>query len=170
MEKKINSYNNTNQFKKDLKSSNSKSQIITKVKPRYYRLLGQVLNSHFDSVLNFLDYKEVALVRGTNQMFLALIHEYFPKRLRLEVQRIRSFQEENYDILLNFMKIIDSQIPFSNDNWLDFDLISVINKLKILDKHILTSLKSIKHLVKIPETVFAPFCLILGYNVSKLNL
>lgn len=167
MEKKINSLNNTNQFKKDLKTSNSKSQIGIKVKPRYYRLLGQVLNSHFDSILNFLDLKEIAFVRGTNQMFLALIHEYFPKRLRLEVERIRSFQDENYDILLNFMKIIDSQIPVSNENWLDFDLTSVVNKLKILDKYILLSLKSIKHLVKLPETVFAPFCLILGYNVSR---
>lgn len=152
-----------------LNKSNSKSRITTKVKPKYYRLLGQVINLHFDSILNYLDVKEVSNLRGTNQMFLALVHEYYPKRLRLEVERIRIFQDENYDSLLNFMKIIDSQIPVSNNNWLEFDLSIVVEKLKILDKKILTELKSIKKMCGgVPETVFASFCLILGYNVRKL--
>lgn len=63
------------------------------------------------------------------------------------------------------MKIIDSQIPISNKNWLDFDLNSVINKLKVLDKKVITNLRSIKNVGKLSEAVFAPLCIILGYNV-----
>jgi hypothetical protein len=64
------------------------------------------------------------------------------------------------------MKIIDSQIPISNKNWLDFDLTSVINKLKIIDKKVITNLRSIKSVGKLSEAVFAPFCIIFGYNVK----
>ena len=148
----------------------NKSKYNNKVKPKYYRLLGQVINLHFDSILNYLEVKEISNLRATNQMFLALTHEYYPKRLRLEIERIRFFQDENYDSLLSFMNIIDSQIPFSKNNWLEFDLPSVVDKLKILDKKILTELKSIKNLGKVPETVFAPFCLILGYNKNNIKV
>jgi hypothetical protein len=65
------------------------------------------------------------------------------------------------------MKIIDSQIPLSNKNWLDFDLGSVINKLKVLYKRIVTSVKIIKSTGKLTDTVFAPFCIILGFNVNQ---
>ena len=85
----------------------------------------------------------------------------------LEVDRIKNFQEINYENFLNFMKIIDSQIPISNKNWLDFDLNSVINKLRILDKRVITNLRSIKSVGKLSEAVFAPFCIIFGYNVNK---
>jgi len=64
------------------------------------------------------------------------------------------------------MKIIDSQIPISHKNWLDFDLNSVINKLKVLDKRVITNLRAIKNIGKLTEAVFAPFCIIFGYNVS----
>jgi len=160
---------NISQSKNNITLLESKAKLTSKIKPKYYRLLGQVLNSHFDSILNYLDVTEVSVARGTSQMFLALIHVYLPKRLRLEVERIRMFQDENYENLFNYMKIIDSQIPVSNNNWLDFNLPSVVEKLKLLDKNTLVNLKSIKILPsKIPETVFAPFCLIMGLNVSKI--
>jgi hypothetical protein len=140
----------------------------TKVKPRFFKLLGQIMNYHFDDIMNYLQIKDLTRLRCSNKMYLALVHEYFPKRLRFEVDRIRVFQEDNYDVFLNFMKIIDSQIPLSNKNCLDFDLNIVIDKLKILDKNIITNMKSIKSIGKLPEAVFAPFCIILGYNVGLL--
>lgn len=109
-------------------------------------------------------------MRASNKLFLAIVHEYYPKRLRLEVERIKIFQERNYDNFLNFMKIIDSQIPISNKNWLDFDLNSVITKLRALDKKVITNLRGIKNLGKLSEAIFAPFCIIFGYNVKLLIL
>ncbi len=64
------------------------------------------------------------------------------------------------------MKIIDSQIPISNKNWLDFDLNSVINKLRILDKKTVTNLRALKNIGKLSESVFAPFCIVFGYSVN----
>ena len=153
----------------------SSSKILKKnnrVKPKFFKLLGIIMNSHMDviyflnkPIFNYLDLVDLAKIRGANKLLLALAHDYFPKRLRIEVEFIKSFQESCYDSFLNFMKIIDSQIPLSNKNWLDFDLTSVINKLKVLDKKVITALKAIKNTGKLPETVFAPICIILGYNV-----
>jgi len=110
--------------------------------------------------LNYLELTDLCKTRATNKLFLAIIHEYFPKRLRIEVDRIKTFQEINYDNFLNFMKIIDSQIPISNKNWLDFDLNSVISKLKVIDKKVIGNLRAIKSVGKLSEAVFAPFCII----------
>ena len=60
------------------------------------------------------------------------------------------------------MKNIDSQIPISTNNWLDFDLSSVTSKLQLLDRKILTRLRSIKSMGKISDLVYAPFCIIFG--------
>lgn len=118
--------------------------------------------------MNYLDLGDLAKMRSVNKLFLAIVHDYYPKRLRFEVDRIKIFQEKNYDNFLSFMKIIDSQIPISLKNWLDFDLNSVINKLKVLDKKVMTNLRSIKSIGKVSEAVYAPFCIIFGYNV-KIN-
>jgi hypothetical protein len=117
--------------------------------------------------MNYLDLVDLAKMRAANKLFLAIVHEYYPKRLRFEVDKIKSFQERNYENFLSFMKIIDSQIPISNKNWLDFDLTSVINKLKVFDKKVVTNLRSIKNIGKLSEAVFAPFCIIFGYNVNN---
>jgi len=112
-----------------------------------------------------MDLKDLGRMRASNKLFLAIVHEYYPKRLRLEVERIKIFQERNYENFLNFMKIIDSQIPISNKNWLDFDLNSVIVKLRALDKKVITNLRGIKNIGKLSEAIFSPFCIIFGYNV-----
>jgi hypothetical protein len=78
---------------------------------------------------------------------------------------IRLYQEKNYDNFMNFLKIIDSQIPISYNNWLEFDLNIVINKLKIFDKKVITALRGIKNIGKFSEAVFAPLCIIFGQNV-----
>ncbi len=67
------------------------------------------------------------------------------------------------------MKIIDSQIPISNKNWLDFELSSVISKMKLFDKKVIANLRGIKNLGKLSEAVFAPFCIIFGYNVYSFD-
>lgn len=137
-----------------------------KVKPRFFKVMSQVLNYHFDGILNYLNIHELNNFRLCNKMILALIHSYYPKKLGMEVDRVRLYQEENYEIFLDFMQIIDSQIPICNNNWLDFDLNTVTEKLKLLDKNIITNLKSIKSLGKLSENVYAPFCILLGSSVS----
>ena len=67
------------------------------------------------------------------------------------------------------MKNIDSQIPISNKNWLDFDLNVVTSKLKILDRNILTKLRAIKNIGKLSDLIYAPFCIIFGFNKNNKN-
>ncbi len=152
----------------DASSMLGKKNAVHRVKPRFYKLMGQIMNFHIEPILNYLELTDLCKLRSSNKLFLALVHEYYPKRLRFEVDKIKTFQEKNYENFLNFMKIIDSQIPISNKNWLDFDLNSVINKLRLLDKKVITNLRAFKHLGKLSEAVFAPFCIILGYNVIIL--
>lgn len=147
------------------------SKLITRVKPKFYKLLRSVITDHFDSVLYFLDYHDLANLRHSNKLFQSIVHENFPQRLRFEVERIKYFQEQHYDHFITLMKNIDSQIPLSYDNWLDFDLGSVIQKLRIIDKNVISSLRSIKKIPKmLPDTVFAPFCIIMYGNVISLIL
>ena len=94
------------------------------------------------------------------------VHEYYKVRLKLEIDYITSYQEENKDKTDIFMRNIDSQIPISNNNWLDFNLCSVIQKIQSLNKKTLANIRSIKSLGKYSDNIYAPFCIFLGQNVS----
>jgi hypothetical protein len=65
------------------------------------------------------------------------------------------------------MKNIDSQIPISNNNWLNFDINTVTEIINSLSKEILIRIKSIKKLGKYSDLIYAPFCILLGQNVRK---
>ena len=97
---------------------------------------------------------------------MVTVHEYYKIRLKLEIEYITTFQEENKDKTEIFMKNIDSQIPISNGGWLDFDLCSVTNKITSLTKNTIIKIKAIKSLGKNSDLIFAPFCIFMGYNVS----
>lgn len=147
----------------------TKSFPALKVKPKLKKLFSDVFSTNFEEIINYLPIAEVTSLRKTNKSFYSQINSYFPKRLRLEVDRINQYQMDNYSTFLSFMKMINSQIPISKGNWLDFDLNSVVEKLKLINKNMISSLKSIKNLGKISETVFAPFCILLGCNKVKTN-
>ena len=93
---------------------------------------------------------------------MVTVHEYYKIRLKLEIEYITTFQEENKDKTEIFMKNIDSQIPISNNNWLDFDLSSVTNKITSLTKNTLIKIKAIKSLGKYSDFIYASFCIFMG--------
>ncbi len=148
-----------------------------RVKPKFFKMLGQIMHSHVEvriflftqPIFNYLELTDLCKVRQSNKLFLAVVHEYYPKRLKFEVDIIRLQQERNYENFMDFLKIIDSQIPISNNNWLEFDLNIAIANLKILDKKVITALRGIKNIGKLSEVVFAPFCIIFGQNVRRNN-
>ena len=146
--------------------SSSKLQITSqyRIKPKFYKLLNQVITTSFDPILNYLDLYDLCNLRIINKMYLALIHDYYQRRLKLEISFITQYQEENKEKTAMFMKSIDSQIPISNNNWLDFNLSSVTSKLQLLDRNILTKLRSIKSTGKLSDSIYAPFCIIFGFN------
>ena len=118
--------------------STSKLQLTSqyRIKPKFHKLLNQVITTSFDPILNYLDLYDLCNLRIINKMYLALIHDYYQRRLKLEISFITQYQEENKEKTLMFMKSIDSQIPISNNNWLDFNLSSVTSKLQLLDRNL----------------------------------
>ena len=138
-----------------------------KVKPKYLKLLLSIVSNYSENIFNYLSLKDLCLTRGINRMFLALVHEYYQKRLKIEIQTITSYQNFNQEKTSIFMKNIDSQIPISNKNWLDFDLNSVTKTIQSLSRSTVTQLRSIKNLGKYSDSIYAPFCIIFGYNKTN---
>ena len=144
------------------------SFLTRRLKPNLIRLISQVFNDEIlYSILNYLDLIELSQFRAVNRNILLLVHEYYKRRVKIEIDRITLYQENNKEKVEFYMKNIDSQIPLSNKGWLDFDLKSVSNKLLILDRNLLTKLRSIKNIGKNTDLIYAPFCIIFGYN--KVN-
>ena len=144
------------------------SFLIRRLKPNLIRLISQVFNDEIlYSILNYLDLIELSQFRALSRNILLLVHEYYKRRVKIEIDSITKYQEKNREKVDFYMKNIDSQIPLSNKGWLDFDLKSVSNKLLILDRNLLTKLRSIKNIGKNTDLIYAPFCIIFGSN--KVN-
>ena len=140
--------------------------IPTRVKPNFIRLSNQIFNdlSLFQSILNYLNIFELNNIRRINHNLLLIVHEYYKRRIKIEIDFITDYQEKNKDKVYFFMKNIDTQIPLSNNNWLDFDLNSIVNKLNILNRNIINKLRCLKNINKLSDKIFAPFCIIMTNN------
>ena len=146
------------------------NNIALPIKPRYYKLLNEVFVNFAKDILNYLTLPELAILRRCNQFFLATINDYYEIRLKNEISDITNFQNENEDKTRIYMQNIDSQIPLSNNQWLEFDLNKVINEIQKLDKNTISQLKSIKKLSKFNENIYAPFCLIFGKRQTNYKV
>ena len=168
-----NNYKNNNSNIEKSSFSNSifisNNMFSRRIKPNLIRLMNQIFynNQILELILNYLDLIELSQFRALNRNILYLVHEYYKKRVKIEIDYITKFQDNNKEYVDFFMKNIDSQIPLSNKNWLDFDLNSVANKLLILDRNLLTKLRSIRNIGKYSDLIYAPFCIIFGFN--KVN-
>ena len=182
----LNLNNNNNNFQENNIQSNfsniekismnnsiyNNSFLSRRLKPNLIRLINQVFHDEIIySILNYLDLIELSQFRALDRTILLLVHEYYKKRVKMEIDSITKYQNNNHEKMDFFMKNIDSQIPLSNEGWLDFDLKSVSNKLLILDRNLLTKLRSIKNIGKNTDLIYAPFCIIFGYNkINNKNL
>ena len=99
------------------------------VKPKFRKLLASVITKNITNILNYLDLLDLCQVRAVDKLLLISVNDYYQVRLKMEIELITKFQEENNDKTELYMKNIDSQIPISNKNWLDFNLTSVTNKI-----------------------------------------
>ena len=158
--------NTSSSYLKEKSSINISFSIPTRIKPNLIRLSNKIINdlSLCQYILNYLNILELNNMRKINHNMLLLVHEYYKKRIKMEIDFITEYQERNKNKIFNFIKNIDTQIPISNKNWLDLDLNSVVNKLNILNRNIISKLRSIKNTDKIPDIVYAPFCIIFEQN------
>ena len=140
------------------------------IKPKFLNSCNEVIINCNQSIFNYLTLQEVSLLRGVNKLFLNLINDYYEIRLKMEINDITTFQNQNEENTMLYMQNIDSQIPISNENWLEFDLKKVTKSMELLDKNTIIQLKSIKKLNKFNENIYAPFCIIFGYKTSNYKV
>ena len=150
--------------------TNSNMNIPLPIKPRFIKAFNEVIMNCNQSILNFLTLQEISLLRGVNKLFLNIINDYYEVRLKLEINNITNFQNQNEEKTVLYMQNIDSQIPISNNQWLEFDLKKVTQDMELLDKNTIIQLKSIKKLNKFNENIYAPFCIIFGYKSSNYKV
>ena len=139
------------------------------LKPKFRKLLASVITKNITNILNYLDLLDLCQVRAVDKLLLISVNDYYQVRLKMEIELITKFQEENNDKTELYMKNIDSQIPISNNNWLDFNLTSVTNKILSLDKETLVNIRAIKSLGKFSDLIYAPFCILMGENKNSNN-
>ena len=159
-------YNNSN----NLLQNNSNVYSIFPVKPKYIKNLNDVISNCGQFIFNFLTIKEITLLREINKLFYEAINEYYEIRLKIEINNITNFKKENEENTMLYMQNIDSQIPVSNNQWLEFDLKKVTKNMELLDKDTIMGLKSIKKLIKFNENIYAPFCIIFGYKPTDFRV
>ena len=159
-------YNNSN----NLLQNNSNVYSIFPVKPKYIKNLNDVISNCGQFIFNFLTIKEITLLREINKLFYEAINEYYEIRLKIEINNITNFKNENEENTMLYMQNIDSQIPVSNNQWLEFDLKKVTKNMELLDKDTIMGLKSIKKLIKFNENIYAPFCIIFGYKPTDFRV
>ena len=118
-------------------STYNNSFLSRRLRPNLIRLINQVFHDEvLYSILNYLDLIELSQFRSLDRTILLIVHEYYKKRVKIEIDNITKYQDNNREKMEIFMKNIDSQIPLSKKGWLDFDLKSVSNKLLILDRNL----------------------------------
>ena len=163
---KTKTYNNSD----NLLEENSNVYKIFQIKPKIIKHLFEVITNCGQYIFNYLTLKELSLIRGINKLFCESINDYYEIRLKIEINNITNFKNENEENTILYMQNIDSQIPLSNNQWLEFDLKKVTKNIELLDKDTITELKSIKKLIKFNENIYAPFCIIFGYKPSDFKV
>ena len=150
--------------------TNSNINLPLPIKPRSIKIFNEVIINYNQTILNYLTLQEISLLRRVNKLFLNIINDYYEVRLKLEINNITNFQNENEEKTILYMQNIDSQIPISNNQWLEFDLKKVTQDMELLDKKTISQLKSIKKLNRFNENIYAPFCIIFGYKSSNYKV
>ena len=163
---KTKTYNNSD----NLLEENSNIYKIFQIKPKIIKHLNEVISNCGQYIFNFLTLKELSLIRGLNKLFCESINDYYEIRLKIEINNITNFKNENEENTILYMQNIDSQIPVSNNQWLEFDLKKVTKNIELLDKDTITELRTIKKLIKFNENIYAPFCIIFGFRPSDFKV
>jgi len=132
------------------------------LKPRSFFLFNDIMSKLSSYIFNYLTIKDLSTLRCSNKLFLSKINKYYDLRLKIEINKISEIQNINHEKTSIYMKNIDTQIPLNNDNLFDYDINSVVNEIKKLDRKTITGIKGIKKISQKKDVVFAPFCIIFG--------
>jgi hypothetical protein len=94
---------------------------------------------------------------------------YLPTRLQQEADYINLFIETNEELNKEFMKLVDTQIPISNGNWVNFNF---LDTLKLISGCFTTGdISNLKYAVNNikddNDILFAPIWVLFGYKPKR---
>lgn len=161
-------YNHSNYENSQMTHFNNKNNVlINNIMPNNINIFYHVLSSStfFKNLISYLNLIDLAKLRSINQKFRSLIHNYYPERFLLEINSVISYQSLNENLVLNYMNNIEEQIPLSINNWLDLNLNIILNNIKLIDN--ITKIKNLKFIENNPDIIFAPFCILFGFDISN---
>ena len=117
-----------------------------------------------NTLLNYLLIPELSLLSSTCKTVKVIIDRYYPIRLKIQYDDIKIFEKKNKDKIDEFLKIYSMQIPFSKNEWFNYDIQNAIETILRLDRKTIAQLRSIKKLTTLNENIYAPFCIIFNFN------
>ena len=151
--------------------THSKNKSDLPMRPYLKQLLKDVINSDFlYYIADFLNTKLIIKLTAVSTLFRDSFRVYLPTRLQQEADYINLFIETNDELNKEFMKLVDTQIPISNGNWVNFNF---IDTLKFISTSItlqdLSDLKFAANNVKENnDMLFAPFWVLFNQKPKRV--
>lgn len=141
------------------------------MKPYLKQLLKDVINSDFlYYIADFLNTKVIIKLTAVSTLFRDSFRVYLPTRLQQEADYINLFIETNDELNKEFMKLVDTQIPISNGNWVNFNFIETLKFISTsITTQDLSDLKFAANNVKENnDMLFAPFCVLFNQKPKRV--
>ena len=91
--------------------------------------------------------------------------------MQQEADYINLFIETNEELNKEFMKLVDTQIPISNGNWVDFNFLATLKCISgCLTAADISTLKyTVNNIKEDNDTLFAPFCVLFGHKPKRMQ-
>ena len=87
--------------------NNSKLYSINNIKPKFIRNLNEIISKCGQFIFNYLSIKEITLLRSINKLFYESINDYYEIRLKIEINNITNFKNENEENTILYMQNIE---------------------------------------------------------------
>ena len=117
-----------------------------------------------NTLLNYLLIPELSLLSNTCKTVKIIVDRYYPLRLKIQYDDIKNFEKKNKDKKDEYLKVYETQIPLSKNEWFNYDIQNAIDTILRLDRNTIAQLRSIKKLTTLNENIYAPFCIIFNFN------
>lgn len=142
------------------------------MRPYLKQLLKDVINSDFlYYIADFLNTKTLIKLTGVSTLFRDSFRVYLPTRLQQEADYINLFIETNDELNKEFMKLVDTQIPISNGNWVNFNFLETLKTISssFTSQDISTLKFAANNVGETNDILFAPFCVLFGQKSKRIK-
>lgn len=142
------------------------------MRPYLKQLLKDVINSDFlYFIADFLNTKTIIRLTGVSTTFRDSFRVYLPTRLQQEADYINLFIETNEELNKEFMKLVDTQIPISNGNWVNFNFLETLKFISgCFNSQDISSLKfACNNTRDTCDVLFAPFCILFSQKPKRIK-